>query len=92
MRSSDRNPQAHGRAQVACDGATQEAPVLDRQRVVEAELLAQLLLPLGRDRSAFGTRQHELDRVARERVHDREDDRARPATSTTPSWAIRRPT
>jgi hypothetical protein len=71
---------AHGRAEtdrlaeIADHRAADEAQVLHDQRVVQAHLLAQLGEALGRHSAALGTLQHQLRRIAGQRVHDAEDD------------------
>src|SRR5205814_10508580 len=55
-------------AEVAAQGARQEAPVLDGERIVEAEALAELVHVLRLDVHGH----EEQDRIARE-AHHRED-------------------
>ena len=60
-------------SQIGRDRAPQEPAVLHVERVVQPHLLAQLLLPLRRDRTALGAGEHQLHGIAGEGVHDRED-------------------
>ena len=59
------------------DRTAEETQVLHGQRIVQAHLLLQLGQALGRDRAALGAGQHQLRRIARQNVHDREARRAR---------------